>query len=73
MPVTCQMCTGWQGSLERLNGNRNYSSRYLVPSPAMFFEGGGCQAGFGSWESLSMENINIALENLLEGQHQALL
>lgn len=45
--ATHQICTSWQQSSERLDGDRNYFSDGLVSSLALVFDCGGCLAGFG--------------------------
>lgn len=45
--ATHQICTSWQQSSERLDGDRNYFSDELVSSLALVFDCGGCLAGFG--------------------------
>lgn len=70
MPVICRHVgrAAWKG----FDNNDIYSSQDSVSSPALVIEVDGCHARSGEQESLSTENAKITLDNLLEGQHQAL-
>lgn len=46
MSLTCWMCMVWQGSLRSLDDDKDCFSHDSLSSPALVFEGSGCQAGF---------------------------